>query len=96
MTSTLTSTSTLTKTMTMTSYLDHDLDQDYDQDQLMHGIEARAARSCGRDLAKSVAHGNGTTTDPSSGANTLTVTADSAGGSRKGAPGPCIPYQRRD
>jgi hypothetical protein len=30
-----------------------------------------------------------------SGANTLTVTAHSAGGLREGAPGPCIPCQRQ-
>ncbi len=75
-------------TLTLTSYLDHDFDQDHDQ--LMHGIEARVARSYGRDLAKSVAHGNGKTTDPGSGVNTCHSRRHSAGGSRMGAPGPCI------
>jgi hypothetical protein len=70
---------TMTSTMTMTSYLDHDLDQDHDQDQLMHGMKPRRARGCGDWLAKSAAHGYSKTADPSSGANTLTVTADSAG-----------------
>lgn len=87
-------TAALTLTLTMTSYLDHDLDQDHDHDQPMHTIEARWAQVCGRGLAKSVAHGNGKTTDPGSGANTLTVTAHSAGSLREGAPGPCMAKSR--
>lgn len=97
---TLTMPLTMTTTLTMTSYLDHDLDQDHDHDQLMHmkrrrvtrGYEDRLAQSVGH----SVAHGESIiTTDPGSGANTLIVTAHSAGGLREGAPGPCIPCQRR-
>lgn len=73
-------------TLTLTSYLDHDLDQDYDHDQLMHGIDASGPRGYEVRLAKSVAHGESKTTDPGSGANTLAVTAHSAGGLSKEGP----------
>lgn len=90
----MTSASALTLAMTPTSYLDHDCDPDSDWDQPMHTIEARWAQVCGRGLAKSVAHGNGKTTDPGSGVNTCHNRRYSAGSLREGAPGPCMAKSR--